>query len=101
VAARTADSISSATVELVVDAKGADMERAERRVSLLKRIALETGGRYFDIKDLSGLPAEVAASKAGVTERDAQDLWDMPFTLILFLTLMAAEWGYRRWRGLA
>jgi len=29
------------------------------------------------------------------------DLWDMPAVLLLLLSLLAAEWSYRKARGLA
>jgi len=32
---------------------------------------------------------------------EERDLWDMPILLMLLLGLIAAEWGYRRMRGLA
>ena len=40
-------------------------------------------------------------TEAGVTVREARDLWDMPAVFLLVLLLLGAEWGYRRWRGLA
>ncbi len=95
------DSATWAGTTLLVDATGADMERAERRDALLERIARETGGATFDIGALGELPAELRLSKAGITRKDAQDLWDMPIILLLFCGLVAAEWGYRRYRGLA
>jgi len=36
-----------------------------------------------------------------VTAREARDLWDMPAVLLLMIGLLAVEWSYRRWRGLA
>jgi hypothetical protein len=29
------------------------------------------------------------------------ELWDMPVVFLLLVTLLGAEWWYRRWRGLA
>jgi hypothetical protein len=29
------------------------------------------------------------------------DLWDMPFIFLLLVSLVCAEWAYRRARGLA
>jgi hypothetical protein len=36
-----------------------------------------------------------------VTVIEERDLWDMPILLMLLLAIIAAEWGYRRVRGLA
>ena len=40
-------------------------------------------------------------TESGVTVREAKDLWDMPAVFLLLALLLGAEWGYRRWRGLA
>jgi hypothetical protein len=40
-------------------------------------------------------------TEAGVTVREAKDLWDMPAVFLLIALLLGAEWGYRRLRGLA
>ena len=40
-------------------------------------------------------------SDAGVSVRDALDLWDMPIVFLLLALLLGAEWGIRRSRGLA
>ena len=40
-------------------------------------------------------------TNAGVTVREARDLWDMPAVFLTLALLLGFEWGYRRWRGLA
>lgn len=74
---------------------------AEMRSSLLRRVAEDTGGRFFTPADVSGLPEAISFSGRGVTVVEERDLWDMPAMLLLLLGLIAAEWGYRRKRGLA
>jgi uncharacterized membrane protein len=74
---------------------------AAMRASLLTRIAEETGGRFFTPASSSSLPEAISYSGRGVTVVEERDLWDMPAILILLLGLIAAEWGYRRKRGLA
>ena len=37
----------------------------------------------------------------GVTVVEERELWDMPALFLLLVGLIAAEWGYRRMRGLA
>jgi hypothetical protein len=77
------------------------MDHAELRSSLLQRIARETGGKYYPLADLSHLPDDVLLTHSGITAHESRDLWDMPVVLVLILILLGAEWGYRRWRGLA
>jgi uncharacterized membrane protein len=74
---------------------------AAMRASLLTRIAEDTGGRFFRATNATSLPEAINYSGRGVTVVEERDLWDMPALLLLMLGLIAAEWGYRRKRGLA
>ena len=71
------------------------------RAPLLKRIAEDTGGRFFTPDNAAGLPEAISYSGRGVTVVEERDLWDMPALFLLLIGLMSAEWGYRRLRGLA
>lgn len=86
---------------LLVDDYGADVEQPELRTPLLRRIAGETGGRYYPLADADRLADEVGYTESGVTVRESRDLWDMPFTFLLLVGLLGSEWGYRKRRGLA
>ncbi len=74
---------------------------ATMRAPLLKRIAEETGGRFFTPDNAAGLPEAISYSGRGVTVVEEHDLWDMPVLLLLLIGLTGTEWGYRRARGLA
>ena len=74
---------------------------AEMRAPLLKRIANETGGRFYTPATANTLAEDVALSKHGVTVVNQMDLWDMPAVLLLLVALVTAEWSYRKARGLA
>jgi hypothetical protein len=95
------DTTHAASAALLVDDYGADVEQAELRAPLLRRIASETGGRYYPLADASRLAEDVGFTESGVTVRESRDLWDMPIVFFLLVGLLGAEWGYRRWRGLA
>lgn len=95
------DSLRVGGGAILADSRGADMDHAELRSSLLQRIARETGGKYYPLADLSHLPDDVLLTHSGITAHESRDLWDMPVVLVLILILLGAEWGYRRWRGLA
>jgi len=73
---------------------------AARRTDVLRRIAEETGGRFYTRETVSTLPEDISVTGAGVTIVEENDLWDMPALFLLMLLLMGAEWGYRRIRGL-
>ncbi len=76
----------------------AEFFHPERNASLLSRLASQTGGKYWELDELDGLPAEIRFSEAGITAREVLDLWDMPALFLLLLLLRGSEWMLRkRW----
>ena len=67
----------------------------------LRRIAEETGGRFYTPETVEGLAEDVRLSGRGVTSVEERPLWNMPIVLIVLIGLVCAEWGYRRAVGLA
>lgn len=100
-AVRGADSTRSPDAALLADTQGADVERAELRTPLLRRIAEQTGGRYYPLADAHRLADDVIYTESGITVREARDLWDMPAIFFLFVLLLGGEWALRRRKGLA
>ncbi|MBI3895918.1 MAG: hypothetical protein HY313_08290 [Acidobacteria bacterium] len=72
---------------------------AEQNVSLLTRLAEQTGGRYYPLEKADALPEQLSYSPAGVTVPEVRDLWDMPAWFLLLFLLKGTEWVLRkRWR---
>ena len=69
--------------------------------SLLRRIADETGGRFYTPDDAGSLAEEIRYTESGNTVVEERELWDMPILFLLLLGLVGTEWGYRRWKNLA
>jgi uncharacterized membrane protein len=67
----------------------------------LRRIAEETGGRFYTPATAAGLGEDVRYAGRGVTTVEERELWNMPVILILLMGLICAEWGYRKVVGLA
>ena len=67
----------------------------------LRRIADETGGRYYNTANVAGLAEDVSYAGRGVTSVEERELWNMPIILIMLVGLVCAEWGYRRAVGLS
>jgi hypothetical protein len=68
---------------------------------MLERIAHDTGGRYWQLDQLAGLPEAIRYSRAGMVERQTLDLWNMPAGFLLLALLKLGEWLLRRrWRRL-
>ncbi len=91
----------SATGSFDVGASNEEMVGATMRAPLLRRIAEESGGRFYTPETVGSLPADIAISGSGVTVREYRELWDMPVIFLGLLTLLGAEWSFRRRRGLA
>jgi uncharacterized membrane protein len=71
------------------------------QAATLRRIADETGGRYYTADTLAGLPEDIRYTGRGVTTVEERDLWNLPIVLLTLMGLVCAEWGYRRAVGLA
>ena len=67
----------------------------------LRRIAEETGGRFYTTETAAGLAEDVRYGGRGVTSVEERELWNMPVILFALMGLMCAEWGYRRAVGLS
>jgi uncharacterized membrane protein len=67
----------------------------------LRRIAEETGGRFYTPENVAGLAEDVRYAGRGVTSVEERELWNMPIVLIALMGLACAEWGYRRAVGLS
>ena len=100
-AVRDQKDLGAAVLHLRASAGDAEYFDAGMRATLLKRIADETGGRFFEPANAASLPEAVSISGRGVTVVDERELWDMPILLLLLVGLISAEWGFRRSRGLA
>jgi uncharacterized membrane protein len=74
---------------------------AEQNVSLLTRLAEQTGGKYYPLEKAKALPEQLTYSPAGISVPEVRDLWDMPVWLFLLLILKGTEWVFRKkWRSI-
>jgi DNA-binding Lrp family transcriptional regulator len=73
---------------------------AAMRATLLKRIAEDTGGRFYTASNAASLADDITYLGRGVTVVQEKDLWDMPIVLALLVGLVGGEWFLRRKVGL-
>ena len=99
-ASRGGDPVGTGVTYVNVAPSAEEYFDASMRGTTLRRIADETGGQFYTPDNVANLPEDISYTGAGVTLREERDLWDMPILLLLTLSLMAFEWGYRRKRGL-
>lgn len=86
---------------VAVEASRAEDHRAGADLELLRTLAEESGGGYYDPSTLNRLPEDIAYAARGVTLIEEKPLWDLPAALLALLVIAGAEWGVRRRRRLA
>ncbi len=100
-AERDQKELGSSTMHVRVSAGDVEYFDAAMRARLLKRIAEDTGGRFFTTANASTMPEAISYSGRGVTVVEEREIWDMPALFFALVALVGAEWGYRRVKGLA
>jgi len=74
---------------------------AAQNSDLLKRVAAETGGKYYSPAQVQSLLDDLTYRQTPYSERVTKDLWDMPVNFVLLIGLLSAEWFLRKREGLA
>lgn len=100
-ASRGGTQLGSGTTFLRAGPSDAEYFDATMHDAPLRRIAEETGGRFYTPDTVAGLAEDVRYAGRGVTSVEERELWNMPIVLIGLMGLVCAEWGYRRAVGLA
>jgi uncharacterized membrane protein len=99
-ARRGEKTIGSSLVHVRAAPGDAEYFDATMQAATLRRIADETGGRYYAASAAAGLAEDLRYTGRGVTTVEERDLWHLPVVLLLLVTLLCAEWAYRRRVGL-
>ena len=95
-AIRDGKSVGSTTTHVRAAPDDAEYFDAAMHAPMLRRIAQETGGRFYTSANMASLPEDMKYSGRGVTAVEERELWHMPALLLLFLVLVCTEWGVRR-----
>ena len=83
-------------VEFHVEAAPLEQLEPALQEDLLKKMAELSGGRYFNLADVSSLPQKVAGEERTTIVRREKDLWDLPIILVGLMGLLGLEWLLRR-----
>jgi uncharacterized membrane protein len=74
---------------------------ATMHATTLRRVAEETGGRFYTPQTMQAIAEDLRYTGRGVTTVEERDLWHLPIVFFLLVGLLCAEWGYRRSAGLS
>jgi uncharacterized membrane protein len=96
-----ADTLRAEPLHLAVVTSEREYFGAERRSALLRQLAAETGGRFYEPNEVLNVARDLSYSSSGVTVVERKDLWDLPAVFLVLAAVLAAEWAYRRRRGFA
>jgi uncharacterized membrane protein len=91
----------SAKSSILVSDLNREYYSAAQNSDLLKRIAAETGGKYYTPAEAQSLLDDLVYRQTPYSERVTKDLWDMPINFLLIVGLLSAEWFLRKREGLA
>lgn len=69
--------------------------------ALLETIAKKTGGEVISASALASFAKSLPNRKAPITESSTSPLWHQAGVFLFALACFVAEWGLRRWKGLA
>jgi hypothetical protein len=92
---------ASSTRFVDAGASTAEYFAAAMNAPLLRRVAHDTGGRFYTPETIGSLPDDITYTGAGVALVEENELWDMPILFLLLVGLLGGEWVYRRRRALA
>lgn len=93
--------IQSSATRLRATRAGDEYFDSEMNEKLLRRIAEVSNGDFFEAQDAGKLVDALDKNLRGSRTLLRLELWDMPILFVLLITLLCAEWGYRRWLRLA
>ncbi|HEX8138126.1 MAG TPA: vWA domain-containing protein [Pyrinomonadaceae bacterium] len=91
----------TAQSEFLVAELNREFHDTAQNVDLLRRIAAETGGKYYTLDEVGSLVGDLTYRKTDNSERVTKDLWDMPVNFLLLVALLSGEWFLRKREGLA
>lgn len=100
-ATRAGKSVGTAVTHFRAAPGDAEYFDATMHAATLRRIADETGGRFYESSNTASLADDLRYTGRGVTTVEEHELWHLPIVLMLLVGLLCAEWGYRRVVGLA
>lgn len=83
------------------DLAAAEFRTLKPNRALLADIAKKTGGEVIEDRKLESFAETLPERKVPIVENWSYPLWNTPWVFLFALGCFIAEWGLRRWKGLA
>jgi uncharacterized membrane protein len=93
-------SLGRGTANFRVAESAEEFHNAALNSTLLKRLADETGGRFYTPQASRTLAEDISYIDKGSSRIEEKDLWDMPLFFLLIAGLVSTEWTLRKRKGL-
>ena len=87
-------------IAISVQAQLAELESPQLNETLLKKLAVETGGAYFPMANAEAVPENIAEVQNPIFVDAQRELWSHPLILITVVGLLGTEWFLRKRIGL-
>jgi hypothetical protein len=100
-ASRAGQALGTTMAHLRAAPGDAEYFDATMQAATLRRIAEETGGQFYTADTMQGLIEDLRYTGRGVTSVEERDLWHLPIVFLLLVSILCAEWAYRRAVGLS
>lgn len=92
---------AAAQSEFLVAELNREFYDAALNEELLRRVAAETGGKYYTLDEVGALVDDLTYRQTDNSRPVTKDLWDMPVNFLLLVGLLGGEWFLRKRHGLA
>jgi uncharacterized membrane protein len=84
------------SVGIAVGRRFIEFENPDLNDELLRRIAADSGGKYYAYHEASRLLRDIEVIASAHSEEREVSIWDTPLFFLLFLVLATAEWVLRK-----
>tara|TARA_B100002003_G_scaffold244609_1_gene270978 strand:+ start:13233 stop:15545 length:2313 start_codon:yes stop_codon:yes gene_type:complete len=93
--------LGKSSAGIVITASRREFNDAAMDSGLLRRIAADSGGRFYIPGNAQRLVKEMVYNPGAHAKQEDRDAWDMPIILAILILLFGLEWGLRRAKGLS